>query len=210
MLSHRVEIGAIAGEKDPEKLNERVFELYKEALSVVNLTAHLLDDAAAAKGGWTRNQPVCAGLMIRISKFMLVVTQLGATKNRAEVIHALNRLILESATNLEFLAIKTEEQWFAQFVKFSLGPAWALYDLIQKNISESGGEVRSIEKRMLESIDKVCAASGAKIDEVNEKYGDWGGGVRERLKALNTERSFAWEFNGYPRTRYMEPGSIWS
>jgi hypothetical protein len=103
MLSARVEIGAVAEEKNPEKLNELVFELYKEALSVVSLAAHLLDDEAAAKGGWARNQAVCGGLMIRISKFMLVVTQLSATKNRAEVVHALNRSILESATNLEFL-----------------------------------------------------------------------------------------------------------
>jgi hypothetical protein len=58
MLSPRVEIGAIGEERDPEKLNELVFELYKEALSVVNLAAHLLDDAAAGKGGWVRNQAV--------------------------------------------------------------------------------------------------------------------------------------------------------
>jgi Family of unknown function (DUF5677) len=190
MLSPRVEIGAIAGEKDPEKLNELVFELYKEALSIVNLVAHLLDDAAAAKGGWTRNQAACAGLMIRISKFMLVVTQLGATKNRAEVVHALNRSILESCTNLEFLASRNEEQWFEQFVKFSLGPERALYDLIQKNVAERGGGVRPIEKRMLESIDNVCAASGARIQDVNQKYGDWGGGVRERLKALKKEELY--------------------
>lgn len=190
MLSARVEIGDIAAEKDPEKLNERVFELYKEALSVVNLAAHLLDDAAAGKGGWARNQAVCAGLMIRISKFMLVVTQLSATKNRAEVVHALNRSILESATNLEFLATKNEEQWFEQFVKSSLGPERALYDLIQKKIAERGGEVRPIEKRMLESIDNVCTASGAKIEEVNPQYGEWGGGVRERLKALAKEELY--------------------
>jgi hypothetical protein len=190
MLSPRVEIPALAEEKDPEKLNELAFELYKEALSVVNLAAHLLDDAAAGKGGWGRNQAVCAGLMIRISKFMLVVTQLSATKNRAEVVHALNRSILESATNLEFLTTKNDDQYFAQFVTFSLGPERELYDLIQKNIATRGGEVRPIEKRMLESIDNVCSASGVKIEEVNQKYGDWGGGVRERLKALNKEELY--------------------
>jgi hypothetical protein len=190
MLSPRVEIGAVGGEKDPEKLNELVFELYKEALSVVNLAAHLLDDAAAGKGGWVRNQAVCAGLMIRVSKFMLAVTQLSATKNRAEVVHALNRSILESATNLEFLATKNDDKCFEQFVKFSLGPERELYDLIQKNIVERGGEVRPIEKRMLESINNVCSASGAKIEEVNQKYGDWGGGVRERLKALDKEELY--------------------
>jgi Family of unknown function (DUF5677) len=190
MLSARVEIGAVAEEKNPEKLNELVFELYKEALSVVSLAAHLLDDEAAAKGGWARNQAVCGGLMIRISKFMLVVTQLSATKNRAEVVHALNRSILESATNLEFLVTKNDAQWFEQFVKFSLGPERELYDLIQRNVAERGGEVRPIERRMLESIDRVCSKSGTKIEEVHQKYGDWGGGVRERLKALRKEEQY--------------------
>ncbi len=190
MLSPRVDIPALAEEKDPEKLNELAFELYKEVLSVVNLAAHLLDDAAAGKSGWGRNQAVGVGLMIRISKFMLVVTQLSATKNRAEVVHALNRSILESATNLEFLTTKNDDQYFAQFVTFSFGPERELYDLIQKNIAARGGEVQPIEKRMLESIDNVCSASGVKIEEVNQKYGDWAGGVRERLKALNKEELY--------------------
>lgn len=183
----RVDIGRIDQEKDAEKINELVFELYKESLSVVNLAAHLLDDAGASKGGWSRNQAVCAGLMIRTAKFMLVVTQLSATRNRAEVVNALNRSILESATNLEFLATKNDNKCYEQFVRFSLGPERELHDLIQPNIAARGGNVRPIEQRMLESIHNVCSASGVKIEEVNQKYGDWGGGVRERLKALDKE-----------------------
>jgi hypothetical protein len=56
MLSPRVKITGIAGETDVEKINEVVFELYKEALSVVNLAAHLLDDVASVKGGWLLKQ----------------------------------------------------------------------------------------------------------------------------------------------------------
>jgi hypothetical protein len=51
MLSPRVDVSSIAGETDDEKLNGVAFELYKEALSVVNLAAHALDEASAAKGG---------------------------------------------------------------------------------------------------------------------------------------------------------------
>jgi hypothetical protein len=43
---------------------------------------------------------------------------------------------------------------------------------------------------MLKSINNVCAASGVEIEEVNQKYGDWGGGVRKRLKALNKEELY--------------------
>lgn len=189
-LMPRVEIAGIGDETNVEKVNEVVFELYKEALSVVNLAAHLLDDAANAKGGWARNQAICGGLMIRISKFMLVVTQLSAKGDRADVVFALNRSILESAVNLEFLLTKNDDAVFDQFVKFSLGPERELYDIIQANIAERGGDVLPIEKRMLDSINRVCQGSGVKIEEVNQKYGDWGGGLRQRLKALNKEEQY--------------------
>jgi hypothetical protein len=185
MLSPRVEITGIAGETDLEKINGVAFELYKEALSVVNLAAHLIDEGASVNGGWPRNQAICAGLMIRIAKFMLVVTQLSAKGDRAEVVSALNRSIMESAINLEFLASTNDDKYFDQFVKFSLGPERELYDIIQTTIATHRGEVRPIEQRMLESINDVCQASGFKIEEVNRKHGDWGGGLRERLGALN-------------------------
>jgi hypothetical protein len=189
-LGPPVDITGIEHETDIEKLNELVFELYKEAVGVVNLVAHLLDDTAAGKGGWPRNQAICSGLMIRISKFMLVVAQLSATRNRADVVFALNRSIMESTINLEFLVTKNDDKFFDQFVKFSLGPERELYDAIQDNIEARGGEMWPIEKRMLESINGLCRASGVKIEEVSQKYGDWGGGVKERLKALNKERQY--------------------
>lgn len=190
MLSPRVDITRIERETDDEKLNILVFELYKEALSVVNLAAHILDEAAAAKGGWPRNQAICAGLMIRIAKFMLVVVQLSAKGNRCEVVAALNRSIMESAINLEFLIRANDDRYFDQFVKFSLGPERELYDVIQANVAGRKGEVWPIEQRMLDSINDVCSISGVKIEDVARKYGDWGGGLRERLKAINKEEKY--------------------
>ena len=73
-----VDISGIENESNIEKVNELAFELYKEAWSFVNLAAHILDQDAAANGGWPRNQAICAGLLVRICKFMVVVTQLSA------------------------------------------------------------------------------------------------------------------------------------
>ena len=189
-LSPPIDIGGIADEKDEEKVNALAFELYKEALSVVSLAAHILDEGESIKGGWPRNQAICAGLMVRITKFMLVVVQLSAKGNRLEVVAALDRSIMESAVNLEFLVRKNDDKFFDQFVKFSLGPERELYDLIKANIEARKGEVWPIELRMLESIDDVCRISGVKIEDAERKYGDWGGGVRERLKALNKEEQY--------------------
>jgi hypothetical protein len=191
MLGPRVEIAEIGKETDRRKIDGIVFELYKEALAIVNVTAHLLSETDAAKGGWPRNQAICGGLLIRISKFMLVVVELAADGNRADVVHALNRSILESAVNLEFLVRTKNDRFYEQFVTFSLGPERDLYDLIQQNIAARDGTILPIEERMMESINDVCKASGLKIEDVDRKVGDWGGGVRERLKAIKKERIYA-------------------
>ena len=186
----RVEVGGIGSETDREKINAVAFELYKEALSVVNLAAHLLDEEASVKGGWPRDQAICAGLMVRIAKFMVVVTQLSAKGNRADVVSALNRSIMESAINLEFLVRANDGKYFDQFVRFSLGPERELYDMIQANIAARGGAELPIELRMLESINIVCRASGVKIEEIDRKHRDWGGDIRQRLKALGKEEQY--------------------
>jgi Family of unknown function (DUF5677) len=191
MLSPRVDISGLEHEKDHRKLDGVVFELYKETLSVVNLAAHLLSEADGVKGGWSRNQAICAGLLIRVSKFMLVVIELAADGNRAEVVHALNRSILESAVNLEFLVRTKDDKFCEQFVKFSLAPERELYDLIQENITARQGQVLPIEQRMMDSINNVCKVSGVKIEDIDRKSGDWGGGTRERLKAIKKEKTYA-------------------
>lgn len=162
-------------------------ELYKEACRVVCFTAHLLDDAAAARGGFARNQAICAGLMVKISKFMLAVVQLSTSDDRGEVVLALNRIILESAISLEFLVRSTDDKYFDQFVDFSLGPERETYEQIRANIAARNGETWPIEKRLLGSISYISAASGMKIEDVQRKHRDWGENVRERLKALGKE-----------------------
>lgn len=117
MLLPRVEIDGIASEKNIEKVNEIAFELYKEAASVVNFVAHL----APEEGGWPRNQAICGGLMIRIFKLMLVVTQLSAKRDRGEVVYLLNRSIMESAVNLEFLVRKNDDKIFDRSCRTASG-----------------------------------------------------------------------------------------
>jgi hypothetical protein len=43
---------------------------------------------------------------------------------------------------------------------------------------------------MLKRIDDLCRVSGLKIQDIDRKPGDWGGGLRERLKVLGKEDSY--------------------
>jgi hypothetical protein len=122
---------------------------------------------------------------------MVVVTQLSAGGNRAEVVSALNRSILETAVNLEFLVTTEDDAYFDRFVTHGLGPERELYDTIQANIVERRGEIKPIENRMLASIHDVCRMSGVKIEDIDRKAGDWAGGVRARLKAIGREELYA-------------------
>jgi len=186
-----VDISGVENEIDIEKVNEFSFELYKETMSVVNLVSRLFDQEAAENGGWLRNQAICAGLLVRISKFMLVVTQLSAGGNRADVVAALNRSILETAINLEFLVTTQDDTYFDKFVTLGLGPERELYDSIQANIAARGGMVLPIECRMLSSINDVCRMSGVKIENVERKHKEWAGNVRARLLAVGKEKQYA-------------------
>jgi hypothetical protein len=190
-IGPRVDVKPVYDCKTLHESGGIAFELYKEAARVVVFSAHLLDDKAAANGGFARNQAICAGLMVKISKFMLGVIQLSTGDDRGEIVLALNRIILESAINLEFLVRNKDDKYFDQFVDFSLGPEREIYDQIQANITARDGDVWPIEKRLLDSINYTCAASGTTIEKVQRKHKDWGENVRERLKALGKESLYA-------------------
>lgn len=166
------------------------FDLYRDAVGMTHVAGHLYSDENP-NGALGREQAILAGLLMRIAKFMTSVMQLSdGQRDKREVVLVLNRCIVESVVNLRFLVEKADPKFFAQFVEFSLGPERELYDGIQKNI-QARGSTLPIEERMLKSINRICRLSGMTIDQVRLKYGDWGGGVRERLKALDLQDAYA-------------------
>ena len=168
------------------------FELYKEATCLVAVSSHVYSSSSPEERVLPRNQAICAGLLVRIAKLMTTVANLIAqASDYADVVLALNRFITESATDLRFLVIKNEDRFFDQFVNFSLSSERELYDVIQSNLAERGGETWSIEQRMLRSIDKVCRLSGVTISDIQPKASNWGGGLRNRLKALGEDALYA-------------------
>ena len=157
------------------------FKLYKEAATVAAVCSHLYVDSGP-EAALPRNQAVCAGLLVRIVKFMTAVMSLvSEDADRGDVVFVLNRCITESATDVRFLAVKNDEGTFVQFVSASLSSEREFYDVIQKNIKARGGEPLPIERRMLDSIDKVCRLSGVAISDVDSRMRNWAGGLRSRL-----------------------------
>jgi hypothetical protein len=190
ILGERVDISSIPGERDIEQINSTAFELYKESSILLNLIASMAESPEEKVHGVPRNQAICVGLIIQIAKLMLGVVQLSATRNRGEVVQALNRCILEPAINLQFLVTMDTAEHYDRFVSYSFGPERELYDDIKSNIEKAGGAVKPIETRMLESIAEKCRISNVNIDEVPVKHQEWATNMRERLKAIDRARSY--------------------
>lgn len=174
-------------------MDELSFELFKETAGVLIACAHtLVSHEDLEKIVFRRNQAICIGLLVRIVKFMKAIAAILSNGDElGEVILGLFRCIGESAVNARFLMLRNDPSLFDQFVQVSLGPERELYDTIQKNIAARDGHPLPVETRMLASIERLCAVSGAKIEEVPRKHAEWGGGMRKRIEALGLDGTYA-------------------
>ena len=173
-------------------------DLYKE-------TGRLLTITSAARIGYTgdtvileRNQAICAGLLLRITKLMTSVVKLSSDIEHGEAVEVLNRCIIESIINVRYLLLKDSDTVYDKFVKNNLRPERELYDSISENISLRDGKRLAIEESMLESILTKWQSSGVTVDEINPKAGSWGGSLQDRMKALGFEGKAYTVLQGIP------------
>ena len=158
------------------------FALCKEAAGTVWVTCNAYYEEGSGPT-ISRNQAVCLGLLSRISKLMVSVLKLSSDQEHGETVQILNRCILESSVNLQYLLVKDDDT-YERFVKVGLASERELYDIIQENIRNRNGEELGIERNMLLSISRTCEDSGVKIEEIDSKAGSWGGSYKDRLNAL--------------------------
>ena len=170
-----------------ERFGALVYELYKEAGGLVCATSAAFSGDKGDAVRFDRNQAICAGLLVRISKLMVSVVKLSADTEHGETVMALNRCIIESTVNLRYLLLKDEDEVYDRFVTSSLFAERELYDMIQGNIEAKDGEKLVVERGMLESIEDTCEQSGVVIEEINPRAGRWGGSFRDKLTALGED-----------------------
>lgn len=161
-----------------------LFDLYKEAGRLLTVTSSTYMGYPGEAIKLPRNQAICAGLLVRISKLMTSVVRLSSDIEHGETVQALNRCIIDSMISVRYLMLKDSDVLFDRFVKNGLRPERQLYDLIQENITNRGGAPLVIEESMLQSILDKCESSGVTIEEINVKAGSWGGSFQDRVKAL--------------------------
>ena len=166
------------------------FELYKEAGKVVTISASCYFGMPGDPHVMPRNQAICAGLLIRIAKFMTAIVVLTATQESREVAMALMRCIMDTAVTIRFLILRNDNALYDEFARRGLSPERELFDLVNRNIAARGGEILPVERRLLKTINGLVAASGLAITDLPRQHRDWGGGLRNRLIALGIEDTY--------------------
>lgn len=196
MLPERIDIpmGTLADRSDAGglELDKLAFELFKETAGVLIVcTSSKISYEEVTDVIFGRNQAICVGLLVRIVKFMKAILAILSNGDElGEVILALLRCLGESAINVRYLILKNDDALFDQYVKVSLGPEREMYDIIKENIEQRKGEALPVETRMLASIERLFKISGFQIEDVSRKHAEWGERMRDRLKALDMEKSY--------------------
>lgn len=166
------------------------FDLYKEAASLVCVSSSVYTGNPISGVQFHRSQAICAGLLVRIYKFMGSIIKLTADTEYGEAVEALNRCVLESSIDLRFLLAKNDESMFDRFVTNALVAERELYDVIQENIGRRGGRILAVEADMMKSITEMCNCSGVNVEDVPRRRRAWGGSMRDKAKALNMDSGY--------------------
>ena len=165
-------------------------ELLKELAQYVNIISCITE--VTDKGeprGWTRNEAILAGLLIRCTK--LLSGYLNAIcDNRMEISNVLLRSIVETMVNLKYLLSFKSNQLFDDFVLYSLKTESKEYKRIEDNIKQRGTELH-IERRMKKSILNSFEESGVTLDQIDDpRKRLWPTQIIERFKKLELEHMY--------------------
>ena len=160
--------------------------LYFEASQLIWLSACVMqkgDTLYCSPDGkelsFERNQAICVGLLVRMSKFMLSVHSLAAGVGHNATIQALNRCILESAVNLRFLIAKkidNDNEAFDNFVASGLQVAQEYFNEMKQNVQDIGDSqgpdprvVENASNMFQEMFEMSCLEAG----EIKRRANDW-------------------------------------
>jgi hypothetical protein len=163
------------------------FNLYREMTVLVSVCAAAAVGTEGSPRVLDRNRAIIAGLLVRIAKFMRAILQLAFDRKSGEVTLALNRSILESATDIMYLCADDSPERFDRYVKDGLATERALYDRVQANVAKRGRKL-PIEERLLAGVADIFRESGVSIEEVDSRR--VGLDLASRLRAVGREEDY--------------------
>lgn len=113
-----------------------------------------------------KDDAVVGGNLVRLIKLNTSFLQ-NVCNSKTEICLILNRCLAETAINLKYLLIESEERVKRNYIKYSLITEKELWEVIKTNIKERSEEALNIEKRMQKSIQNSFDQSDFELDDIN-------------------------------------------
>lgn len=113
-----------------------------------------------------KDSAVLGGNLIRLLKLNTSYLQ-NICEGKSEICFIIGRSLAETAINLKYMLIESEERVKRNYIKYSLITEKELWETIKSNIAERNGDTLNIEKRMQKSIENSFDASDFEIEDIN-------------------------------------------
>lgn len=153
--------------------NEDLFmDSYVELLkNTIQLLYHIIDFKYCDDGGEpkliSKDNAVLGGNLTRLIKLSTSFLQ-NVCERKLEICFILNRCIAETAINIKYMLVESEERVKRNYIKHSLITEKELWQTILSNVNDRNNAILPIEERMQKSIEYSFDKSDFEIDEVNK------------------------------------------
>ncbi len=184
---------SLLSETDSEEdFVEAAVNLLVEATSYLTIAGCV----SSHEAGWTRNQAVVGGNLVRLTKLSQGLLDVTCQRRR-ELSEAISRMIFETSVNSIFLMRFSSDELVQSYIDHSLGFERKLKKQIRERMAERNDSILPIEKRMLSSIDRLATASGVDLDAAHDRRANWGGkNFYEKAKAIGWSDAYIGAFAG--------------
>ncbi len=115
----------------------------------------------------TRDEAIIAGNLTRLIKLNTSFLE-NICNGKLEICYIISRCIAETAINIQYMLIEGEDRVLKNYIKYSLITEKELWNTIQENVKDRGGDKKHIEDRMEESIKNSFQKSDFDLSEVNK------------------------------------------
>lgn len=168
-------------------------DLMREAASFACVAACTL----GAEPVWNRDQAAVGGNVVRLFKLLSSLLDQTCQKRRETTV-IIGRLAFETLVNIRFLIANFSPELVESYIRHSLRHERELWDEIQSNIAQRGGEVLPIETRMLASLERTVEKAGVKLDSIDLKdKAPWGRKhIRHKADAVGLGDAYQGVFGG--------------
>ena len=171
-------------------------ELLKESSIYLSLVANSVAVTPSSEQvGWTRNEAIVNGLLIRSTRLLSGYFS-EITSQHMDVALLIQRSIVESLVNAQFLLKKNSSLVFDAYVEYSLRHEKQILLKIEEAVVSRGYRI-PIENRMMESIERAFDISGVSVDSVDETgTRPWAGSIYKRFESIGLKGLYFVAFGG--------------